>query len=101
MTAHLIVRAEVAEADREAFDDWYRTEHLPDAHRTFGTLKAERGWSDITPGVHIAIYTFTDLEAARRITTSDAIGALIAEFDRVWQGSVTRTREVIGVVQSL
>lgn len=101
MTAHLIVRAEVAEADREAFEDWYRTEHLPDAHHSFGTLKAERGWSDVTKGIHIAIYTFTDLDAARRMTSSDSIDKLIAEFDRVWQGRVTRTREVIGVVQSL
>ncbi|MEQ9643332.1 MAG: hypothetical protein RIM84_25150 [Alphaproteobacteria bacterium] len=101
MTAYLIVRAEVAEADREAFDKWYETEHLPDAKKAFGTLSAERGWSDVTPGVHIALYAFPDLDAARTATSSDDIKALIAEFDRVWQGRVTRSREVVGVKQAI
>ena len=101
MTAYLIVRAEVAEADREAFDHWYETEHLPDAKKAFKTLSAQRGWSDVTPGVHIALYEFPDLDRARAATSSDDIKALIAEFDRVWQGRVTRTREVIGVKQAI
>ncbi len=101
MTAYLIVRAEVAEGDREAFDKWYETEHLPDAKKAFNTLSAQRGWSDVTPGIHIALYEFPDLDAARAATGSDDIKALIAEFDRVWQGRVVRTREVIGVKQAI
>ncbi|MCA8928544.1 MAG: hypothetical protein KDC18_10775 [Alphaproteobacteria bacterium] len=101
MTAYLIVRAEVSEADREAFDHWYETEHLPDAKRAFATLSARRGWSDVTPGVHIALYEFPDLAAARAATSGDAIKALIAEFDRVWQSRVVRTREVVGIKQVL
>ena len=33
MTAFLIVRAEVEPSVRDAFDTWYRDEHLPDAVR--------------------------------------------------------------------
>lgn len=101
MTAYLIVRAEVGEADRDAFERWYETEHLPDARTAFQALSARRGWSDVTAGVHIAIYEFPSLERVREIVGSDGIRALIAEFDRVWQGRVTRSREVVGITQSL
>ncbi len=101
MTAYLIVRAEVAEADRDAFDHWYETEHLPDAKAAFRAQSAYRGWSDVTPGVHIAVYEFPELTHARAIAASDEIKALIAEFDRVWQDRVQRTREVIEVKQTL
>ncbi len=101
MTAYLIVRAEVAEADRSAFDHWYETEHLPDAKAAFQAQSACRGWSDVTPGVHIAVYEFPDLAEARTIAASDEIKALIAEFDRVWQDRVQRSREIIEIKQTL
>lgn len=101
MTAYLIVRAEVAAADRDAFDRWYETEHLPDAKAAFQTLAARRGWSDVIAGVHIAIYEFPSLARVREVVASDAIKALIAEFDRVWQGRVTRSRDVLEIKQSL
>ena len=49
MTAFLIVRAEVDPSVRDAFDAWYRDEHLPDAVRSFRALGAWRGWSDVDP----------------------------------------------------
>ena len=104
MSALLIVRAEVPADDRAAFDRWYEAEHLPDAMAAFGTARARRGWSELDPGVHVAIYEFDRLEDARAIVggdASDAIRALIAEFDRVWQGRVTRTRELVAVAQEL
>ncbi|MEM7744930.1 MAG: hypothetical protein AAF409_14575 [Pseudomonadota bacterium] len=101
MTAYLIVRAEVPEADRAGFDTWYQDEHLPEAHRDFGTAAAWRGWSNDTPGVHLAFYEFPSLDAARTLLASDTIKAFIAEFDRVWEGRVTRSREVVEVKQSL
>jgi hypothetical protein len=101
MTAYLIVRAEVPTADRAAFETWYQAEHLPDALKAFQAVSARRGWSDVTPGVHIALYEFPSLDAARTIMASDGIKALIAEFDRVWQDRVVRTREVIDVAQVL
>ena len=99
MTAYLIVRAEVAEGDRDAFDRWYAEEHLPDAKAAFNAQKAFRGWSD--DGAHLAFYRFADLAAAREATSSDAIAELIAEFDRVWQDRVTRTRRIVDVAQAL
>ncbi len=101
MAAYLIVRAEVPEADRDAFERWYETEHLPDAKAAFKAESAERGWSDVTPGVHIAIYAFPTLARAREIAGSDDIKALIAEFDRMWQDRVVRTREVIEIKQRM
>lgn len=101
MTAYLIVRAEVAQADRDAFDTWYETEHLPDAKAAFGAISAERGWSDTAPGIHFALYAFPDLARAQGVAGSDEIKALIADFDRTWQGRVTRTREIVGVVQAI
>lgn len=101
MTAYLIVRAEVAEADREAFDRWYETEHLPDAVKAFGALSAERGWSDVTPGVHTAFYEFADLARVQAISQSPQIKSMIAEFDRVWQDRVQRSREIVEIKQKL
>ena len=102
MTAYLIVRAEVPSGDRDAFDDWYETEHLPDAHAAFKSLSARRGWSDLQKNVHVAIYEFPSIEVARAIAGgSPEITALIAEFDRVWQDRVKRSREVLPVVQTL
>lgn len=101
MSAYLIVRAEVPEGDRAAFERWYETEHLPDAKKAFQALSARRGWSDVTPGVHIALYEFPDLARAQAVLAGDAIKSLIAEFDRVWQGRVERSREVFGVCQQL
>ena len=104
MSALFIVRAQVPEPDCAAFDTWYQTEHLPDAMAAFGTARARRGWSDLDPGTHVAVYEFDTLERARQIVggdASDAIKALIAEFDRVWQGRVTRSRELVAVAQNL
>ena len=99
MTAYLIVRAEVAESDRAAFDRWYANEHLPDAKAAFNVRTAFRGWSD--DGAHLAFYAFADLAAAEGATNSKAIAALIAEFDRVWRDRVTRTRRIVDVAQTL
>ena len=101
MAAYLIVRAEVAEADRTAFDAWYQNEHLPDAVKAFGTVSAMRGGSDVDHGVHLAFYEFPTLERAREVTSSDAIKGMIAEFDRVWQDRVQRTREVVEIKHTL
>ena len=101
MSAYLIVRAEVPAADRDAFEKWYMAEHLPDAKKAFDALSARRGWSDVNPGVHIAIYEYRDLDHARAATGGEEIKTLIAEFDRVWQGRVTREREIIGINQVL
>ena len=101
MTAYLIVRAEVDPSVRDAFDAWYRDEHLSDAVRAFSAVGAWRGWSDVDDGVHMAFYEFATLADANRVMGSDASKQLIAEFDRNWQGKVTRTREVVESIQQL
>jgi hypothetical protein len=101
MTAYLIVRAEVDPSVHDQFDAWYQNEHLPDAVKAFRTLSAKRGWSSLDPNVHIAFYEFPDLDAANAIAGSDDIKALIKEFDRHWDGKVTRSREVVGFTQKI
>ena len=101
MTAFLIVRAEVDPTVRDAFDAWYRDEHLPDAVEAFGAEGAWRGWSDVNDNVHIAFYEFADLADVNRVMASEALRRMIGEFDRHWQGKVTRTREVVESIQSI
>ena len=95
MSAYLVVRAVVPEADRRGFDDWYRTEHLPDAIKAFAAQRGWRGWSRTDPSVHYAFYQFADAATAQTVTSSPAIRTLIAEFDARWGTRVTRTREII------
>jgi hypothetical protein len=102
MTAYLVVRAVVADAaDRAAFDHWYRTEHLPDAVKAFKPESAMRGWSSTDPSVHTAFYRFGSVEAVQAIGGSDAIKALIAEFDRCWDGRVVRTRDILSIADEV
>jgi hypothetical protein len=102
VTAYLIVRAIVANpADRAPFDHWYRTEHLPDAASAFAAVSAMRGWSSLDPSVHTAFYRFATLQAAQAASDSDGIKALIAEFDRVWDVRVTRSRDIISISDEL
>ena len=101
MTAFLIVRAEVDPDARDAFDTWYQDEHLPDAVAAFGAGGASRGWSDVDDNVHIAFYEFADLADVNRVMGSDALKGMIAEFDRHWSGRVTRTREVVELIQEI
>lgn len=102
MTAYFIVRAQVVDtAVKEEFDRWYEDEHLPDARRHFNARRAWRGWSDDDPSVHYAVYEFDDLATARAIPESGVIKNLIAEFDRLWGDKITRSREVVDLVQSI
>ena len=104
MTAFLIIRSTVPEEHRAALDTWYETEHLPDALKAFKPVSARRGWSDSEPGVHVAMIEFDTIETARATVGGDVpdpIKGMIAEYDRVWQGRVTRTRELVGITQKL
>jgi hypothetical protein len=96
--AWLVVRAVVANSsDRADFDDWYRREHLPDAVKAFAASAAWRGWSTTDPSVHCAYYRFESLDRLGAVMAGPEIAALIREFDRCWDGRVTRTREVLTV----
>jgi hypothetical protein len=94
-SAYFVVRATVADpAKRKAFDEWYRTERLPDAARAFGVKKARRFWSLSDPALHVAMYEFADQAALDRAMGEDTLKPLVAEFDRCWP-EVTRTREML------
>ena len=98
----LIVRAEVAApSDRPLFDDWYRTEHLPEAAAAFKAERAWRSWSRLEPSVHYAFYEFSDIGAALAAIHSDAINSLVSKFDDTWGDRVTRTRDVLETVHNL
>ena len=93
--AFYVVRATVADAGkRRAFDEWYHREHLPDAARVLGAVKAWRFWSVGDSSLHQAMYQVVDRAALERAIGSEVNKKLVAEFDRAWPG-VTRTREIL------
>jgi len=99
--AYVAVRAEVPAGDRERFDHWYATDHLPWALRAFGARRAWRCWTRIDPAVHVALYEFASVEAAEAATAPDRIAPLVADFDRVWGDRVTRRRAILETVQAI
>ena len=100
--AYFVVRAVNPNADdRAAFDRWYQNEHLPDAMRAFGITRAFRAWNRTDPSVHCAFYEFPSAAAAEAATPPAVLTRLIAEFDRHWQGKVTRSREIFEVMQEI
>jgi hypothetical protein len=99
--AFFVVRATVTDPSRrQAFDSWYSREHLPDAVKSFGAVKAWRYWSATDPSLHHAMYQFADQAALERGTGGAEMKRLIADFDRDWPG-VTRTREVLVLAEEL
>ena len=97
MKGVFIVRAEVPEADRAAFEDWYQNEHLKEAEEMFNATGAWRGWSRVDSAIHMAFYEFASVEAAAAIQDSEALQTLIGKFNEAWGDRVSRTREVIAV----
>jgi hypothetical protein len=94
-SAYFVVRAIVSDpARRKAFDEWYSSEHLPDATTALGVKKALRFWSLSDPALHVAMYEFADQAALDRAMGDDILKPLVAEFDRCWP-EVTRTREML------
>ena len=86
---------------REAFDKWYEEEHLPDALKAFGALRAWRGWSEVDPSVHYAwIRVRRHRQGARAPGVGGAEG-LVAEFDRAWGDKVVRSRDIVQVAQRI
>jgi hypothetical protein len=93
-----LVRAVVAEPLRDKFDHWYSTDHMPWAMRAFKCEKAQRFWSDAEQGVHYAVYQFADKARLDAALASDEFKELIADFNRSWPEGVTRTRDVMTLV---
>jgi hypothetical protein len=94
-SAYFVVRAIIADpAKRQAFDEWYQREHLPDAAKAFGVTRAWRFWSVSDPALHQASYQFPDQAALDRAMSGEGLKRLVADFDRSWP-DVTRTREIL------
>lgn len=100
-TALLIVRCEVNADLREEFDRWYQAEHLPDATAAFEARTATRYWSVTDDNVHFAIYGFDDPTHLERVMNGPVLAGQVAEFDRCWPEGVSRTREVLHLMQAL
>lgn len=99
--AYLAVRAEVPEAERDRFDHWYATDHLPWALREFAARRAWRCWSRSDPALHVAFYEFDSVEEAKAATSAEKIKPLVADFDRVWGERVPRRRAILEVAQEI
>ena len=94
-----LVRAVVAAPLRDKFDHWYSSDHLPWAIKVFKCEKAWRFWSEIEQGVHYAVYQFTDKTRLDAALTSEEFKDLVADFNRSWPEGVTRTRDVVTLVE--
>jgi hypothetical protein len=102
MTAYFIVRAQVADAaTKNDFDRWYQDEHLPQALNAFKAKRAFRAWSQMDACVHYAFYEFDNVAHATAIQDSGELKRLAAEFDRVWGGKVTRSRDLVEVIHTI
>ena len=94
-----LVRAVVAEPLRDKFDHWYSNDHLPWAMRVFKCEKAWRFWSETEKGVHYAVYQFADKAACDAALGCDEFKDMIADFNRSWPEGVTRTRDIVSLVE--
>jgi hypothetical protein len=63
-TTLFLVRAVVAAPQREKFEQWYSTDHLPWAMRAFKCQKAWRFWSTVEEGVLFPLSRLTETRAA-------------------------------------
>ena len=97
--AYFVVRAVVEEPLREKFDAWYSAHHLPMALSEFKAEKCWRLWSAVDPAVHCAVYQFPDMARLDAALKSDGFKDLVADFDRAWPAGVTRTRDMLNVVE--
>ena len=94
-----LVRAVVVAPLRDKFDHWYTTDHLPLALKVFKCEKAWRFWSEVEEGVHYAVYQFADKPALDAALGSDGFKAMVADFNAAWPEGVTRTRDIVTLVE--
>jgi hypothetical protein len=97
--AYFVVRSVVEEPLRMKFDAWYSANHLPMALSEFKAEKCWRFWSAADQGVHYAVYQFPDMARLDAALKSDGFKRLVADFDQAWPSGVTRTRDMLNVVE--
>jgi hypothetical protein len=87
------------------FDRWYSTDHMPLAMSIGGFRAGHRLWSQpVQPGdplIHYAVYE--QIADAAPAPSLDAEGPrrLLREYDERWPVGVTRTREILELVETL
>ena len=99
MNVYLIVKAKVPKNIVNEFDEWYQKYHLSDAHFLFKSLKAFRCW--INENEHHAYYKFKNIDIANNVIKGKSLEKLVKIFDKKWQGQVTRSRELIEIIQEV
>ena len=97
--ALFVVRAVVIEPLRQKFDQWYSSHHLPMALDAFKAEKGWRFWSVAEDGVHYAAYQFADMARLQAALKADSFKDLIADFDAAWPSGVSRTRDMLDLVE--
>ena len=98
---YLMARSQVANAaDREKFDHWYGTHHVPMAMDRFRCEKGWRLWSRSDRSVHYALDQFADMATLRARLDEPGFKELVADFDQAWP-QVPRTRDLIEAVPAV
>jgi hypothetical protein len=97
--AYFMVRAVVNEPLRQKFDQWYSSHHLPMALAEFRAEKCWRFWSTAEAGVHYAVYQFADTARLDAALKSEGFKGLVADFDQAWPSGVTRSRDMVTMVE--
>ena len=97
--AYFVVRSVVEPPLRQRFDQWYSSHHLPLALAEFSAEKCWRFWSTADAGVHYAVYQFADMARLDAALKSQGFKSLVAEFDQAWPAGVTRTRDMVTMVE--
>ena len=97
--AYFVDRSVVEAPLRKEFDHWYSSHHLPMALAEFKAEKCWRFWSAMDAGVHYAVYQFADMAQLDAALKSDGFKGLVADFDQAWPTGVTRTRDMVTMVE--
>jgi hypothetical protein len=100
-TAFILIRSVVANPDdRETFDRWYGTDHLPLIFSKVPEVRNNwRFWSRSDPTVHYSLGEFPSMNDLQRAASSEGFKHVIADYDRTWGPRVTRTRDIMEKVQ--
>ncbi len=98
-TAFVLVRSVVAKPDdREQFDRWYQTDHIPLIYSKIANVNQSwRFWSKSDAPVHYILSEFSNMSELQ--ASSEGFKYLIDDFDRTWGSRATRTRDIIEKVQ--
>jgi len=72
---------------------------VPSSISIFKCDKAWRFWSETEPGVHTAVYRFADKGSCDAALGSAEFKELVADFSRTWPEGVTRTRDIVTLVE--